>query len=78
MLSLKWQEGRQPRRLLCFSAAFFIAALLFSFIFEANGDPVSVCLLSGAAACLYAVAVVGVVQEQFRLFTPLFLGLLVG
>ena len=78
MLSFKWQEGRQPRRLLCFSAAFFVMALVTVLLFVQVESPVSAVLLSGAAACLCAVAVVGVVQEQFRLFTPLFLGLLVG
>ena len=78
MLLLKWQKGRQPRRLLCFSAAFFIAALLFSFIFGAEGDPVSVCLLSGAATFALIVAAALFLQEDTFLFLPLFVGLLAG
>lgn len=37
-----------------------------------------VVLLSAAAGCLYAAAVVAVVREQVRLFLSLFLGLLIG
>jgi len=78
MLLLKWQKGRQPRRLLCFSAAFFITALLFSFFFEAEGDPVSVCLLSGAATFALIVGAVVFLREDTVLFLPLLAGLLAG
>ena len=78
MLLLKWQKGRQPRRLLCFSAAFFITALLFSFIFQANGDPVSVCLVSGMATFALIAVAMAFLQEDTFLFLSLLAGVLAG
>ena len=78
MLPLTWQEGRQPRGLLCFSAAFFMMALTVTLLFVRVEPLLYVVLLSAAAACLYAAAVVAVVREHVRLFLSLFLGLLAG
>ena len=78
MLPLKWQEGRQPRGLLCFSAAFFMMALTVTLLFVRVESLLHVVLLSAAASCLYAAVVVAVVREHVRLFLSLFLGLLVG
>ncbi len=77
-MPLKWQEGRQPRRLLCFSAAFFLMALVFSLLFAQVEVLSQVVLLTGAAACLIGACVLLVVQDRFQLFLPLFLGLLIG
>ena len=78
MMPLKWQEGRQPRRLLCFSAAFFLMALIFSLLFVRVEDLLQVMLFTTAAACLIGVLVLLFVREHFRLFLSLFLGLLAG
>lgn len=78
MMPLKWQEGRQPRRLLCFSAAFFLMAVVFSLLFVRIEDVSQVMLLTGATACFVGVLTLLVVQDSFRLFGSLFLGLLMG
>lgn len=74
----QWQKGRQPRRLLCFSAAFFAAALIFSLLFARLDDPIVLVLLAAAALCGIALAAVLLLREQFVLFRSLFLGLLAG
>lgn len=74
----QWQKGRQPRRLLCFSAAFFAAALIFSRLFVRLDDPILLVLLAAAALCGIALAAVLLLREQFVLFRALFLGLLAG
>ena len=78
MIPLKWQEGRQPRRLLCFSAAFFLMALIFSLLFVRVEDLLQVMLFTTAAACMIGALVLLFVREHFRLFLSLFLGLLAG
>ena len=77
-MPLKWQEGRQPRRLLCFSAAFFLMAMVFSLLFVRVEDLWQAMLLTGAVACLTGVVVLLFVREHFRLFWSLFFGLLMG
>ena len=78
MMPLKWQEGRQPRRLLCFSAAFFLMAVIFSLLFVKVEDLSQVLILTGAAGCFAGVLTLLAVQESFRSFGSLFLGLLMG
>ena len=78
MLPLKWREGRQPRRLLCFSAAFFVTALLFSLLFARCSDLADAALLTGAAAFGLAAALVALLREDYGLFLPLLAGLLAG
>ena len=78
MLPLKWQEGRQPRGLLCFSAAFFMMALTVTLLFIRVEPLLTVALVSAAAGCLYASVAVALLREQTRLFLPLFIGFLVG
>ena len=78
MLPLQWQKGRQPHRLLCFSAAFFMVAVIFALLFVRVEELSQTMLLTGAAACFLAVLVVGVTQEDYGLFRSLFLGLLAG
>lgn len=74
----QWQKGRQPRRLLCFSAAFFMTALLVSQLFVRLNDPILLVLLTAAALCGIALTAVLLLREQFALFGSLFLGLLAG
>ena len=78
MLPLKWRKGRQPRRLLCFSAAFFVTALLFSLLFSRCSDLADAALLTGAAAFGLAAALVALLREDYGLFLPLLAGLLAG
>lgn len=78
MLLSKWQKGRQPRRLLCFSVAFFLSALLFILLLETQKQLVTVMLLTGAAAVLLSVVLKLLLGEQARLFLALPLGLLLG
>ena len=78
MLKLKWQEGRQPRRLLCFSAAFFVMALTVTLLFVHTESRTQLLLLSAFVGCLCSAVAVAVLREQVRLFTSLFLGLFVG
>ncbi|MBR5244558.1 MAG: hypothetical protein IKW07_00845, partial [Clostridia bacterium] len=78
MLKLKWQEGRQPRRLLCFSAAFFVMALTVTLLFVHIESRTQLLLLSAFVGCLCSAVAVAVLREQVRLFKSLFLGLFVG
>ena len=78
MLNLKWQEGRQPRRLLCFSAAFFVMALTVTLLFVHTESRSQLLLLSAFVGCLCAAIAVAILREQSGLFVSLFLGLFVG
>ena len=78
MLPLKWQKGRQPRRLLCFSAAFFMMALTFSLLFSNGTDLIQVSLLTAAGACALSALALFLLREDFPLFLSLFVGLLAG
>ena len=78
MLPLKWQEGRQPRRLLCFSAAFFLLAVIFSLLFGRGLSLRDTVLYSGIAATVLAMSLVLLLREQFRIGLPVVLGLLAG
>ncbi|MBR5537026.1 MAG: ComEC/Rec2 family competence protein [Clostridia bacterium] len=78
MLQLKWQEGRQPRRLLCFSAAFFLMAVTVTLLFVRVESRTQLLLLTACVGCLYAAAAVAILREQWNVFASLFLGLLVG
>ena len=78
MLHFKWQEGRQPRRLLCFSAAFFLMAVTLTLLFVRIESRTQLLLLSAFAGCFYAATAVAILRERWNLFGSLFLGLLVG
>ncbi len=78
MTPFRWQEGRQPRRLLCFSAAFFMVALVFSLLVSQNMELLPAVLYSALVAVTVAAAVIFLLKEQFYLFFSLFLGLLAG
>ena len=78
MLLLKWQEGRRPRRLLCFSAAFFIASLIVSLLFVREETLFSTVLLSGAAVMALIAVVIFFLREDVVLFWSLLAGFLVG
>ncbi len=75
---MKWQKGRQPRRLLCFSAAFFMMALTFSLLFSNGTDLIQVSLLTAAGACALSALALFLLREDFPLFLSLFVGLLAG
>ena len=77
MLPLKWQEGRQPRGLLCFSAAFFLMALTVTLLFVRVESLSTLFLLTAMFGCLYS-AVAVIILQKFWLFKSLFAGLLVG
>ena len=76
MFRIKWQEGRQPRRLLCFSAAFFVVALGFSLLFSRGTELLQTFLLTAAGACGLGAFGVLLLREKFMLFLSLFAGLL--
>ena len=78
MFPIKWQEGRQPRRLLCFSAAFFVVALGFSLLFSKGVDLIQTLLLTAAGACGLGALGIFLLREKFTWFLSLFAGLLVG
>ena len=78
MLPSEWQKGRQPRKLLCFSAAFFMVALGFSLVFSRGADLVQTVLLTAAAACGLSALGLFLLREDFPLFLSLFAGLLAG
>ena len=78
MLPLKWQEGRQPRRLLCFSAAFFLLAVIFSLLFGRGVSLKDTVLSSGIAATVLAMLLVLLLRDRFRVATSILLGLLAG
>ena len=78
MLPLEWQKGRQPRRLLCFSAAFFMIALVFSLLFSNGIDPTISLLLTAACACGITALVLFLLQEDFPIGLSLYAGLLAG
>ncbi len=78
MISVRWQKGRQPRRLLCFSAAFFAIALLYSFLIIKNCERVQSLLLLGSAAAGLAAVTVFYVRDEYPVFGALFAGLLAG
>lgn len=78
MLPLKWQEGRQPRRLLCFSAAFFVVAVVFSLLFSQTEALKDTVLYSGIAALVLAMGVILLLREQFRIASSVLIGLLIG
>ena len=78
MLPLEWQKGRQPRRLLCFSAAFFMIALVFSLLFSGEKDLEHIVLLTAACACGLGALGIFLLRERFPLFLSVFIGLLAG
>ncbi len=78
MMPFEWQEGRQPRRLLCFSAAFFIEALVFSLSVCCKADLLSSVLYTVFFGALIGVIIVCWLKDSFYLFLPLLLGLLTG
>lgn len=78
MLPSEWQKGRQPRRLLCFSAAFFMVALGFSLLFSGGEDLIQTILLTAAGACGLSALGLFLLREDFPLFLSLFAGLLAG
>ena len=78
MLPLEWQKGRQPRRLLCFSAAFFMIALVFSLLFSWGKDLEHTVLLTAACACGLGALGIFLLRERFPLFLSVFIGLLAG
>ncbi len=78
MKPFEWQKGRQPRRLLCFSAAFFMTALVFSLLVSHEMELVSAVVCTAVFAVFVAIFVISLLKEQFYLFSSLFMGLLLG
>lgn len=78
MLPFEWQKGRQPRRLLCFSAAFFMVAVGFSLLFSGGEDLIQTVLFTAAGVCGLSALGVFLLRENFPLFLSLFAGLLAG
>lgn len=78
MLLSKWQKGRQPRRLLCFSAAFFLSALTFTLLLGQRETLSSVMLLSGAVSVGLSLLLILLLGKQVKLFLAIPLGLLLG
>lgn len=78
MLPLEWQKGRQPRRLLCFSAAFFMAVLLFSLLFSEGMALSQTVLVTAACTCGFSALGIFLLRDKFPLFLSLFAGLLTG
>ena len=77
MALFQWQKGRQPRRLLCFSAAFFLSTLTVTLLFG-SFDPISALLLASAALCGVGAGVVWLLREAPAWFLPMLSGLLAG
>lgn len=78
MLRIKWQKGRQPRRLLCFSAAFFLMALVFTLLLAGAESISVVMLLTGAIAMLLCAGLTLLLREETYRFRALLLGLTAG
>ncbi len=72
------QKNRQPRRLLCFSAAFFLEAALFSLVFPQVGDVWDGVLLTGGGCFLLIFLALLPGKERAKSWTALLLGLLAG
>lgn len=78
MLRIKWQKGRQPRRLLCFSAAFFLMALTFTLLLARAAHIPAAMLLTGAVAMLLCAGLTLLLREETYRFRALLLGLVAG
>lgn len=78
MLRIKWQKGRQPRRLLCFSAAFFLMALTFTLLLARAAHIPAAMLLTGAVAMLLCAGLTLLLREETPRFRALLLGLTAG
>ena len=75
MFPIKWQEGRQPRRLLCFSAAFFMVTVIFTLLFTHVESYANIVMMTAAAALLISAAVTYALQENFHVFASVYFGL---
>ena len=72
------QKNRQPRRLLCFSAAFFLEAALFSLVFPQVGDVWNGIFVTGGGCFLLIFLALLAGEERARRWIALLLGLLAG
>lgn len=74
---LSRQKGGQPRKLLCFSAAFFLSALTVSLLFG-RMDRAGAMLLSSAILCAVGAVGVMLLRKLPSWYLPLLAGLMAG